>query len=165
MRAALAVTASCMLLVAPTALAGESEGAQEAPVTGAPVPVPRPRAPGVGLTPALPGTGTTSPKYEARPSASGTDVRFGDGVHGRRPPAGKVTNPGASSGGSAAEPASDASKRTPERLRHRNRAVTEEDHSPLARETPGVTIHRPVIRPETNSGKNDTRGEASTKDE
>jgi hypothetical protein len=76
-----------------------------------------------------------------------------------------VTNPKASAGGSTSEPASDASKRTPERLRHRNRAVTKEDASPLARERPGVTIHRPVVRPEASSGKNDTRSEESTKGE
>lgn len=166
MRAARAVTASCMLLVAPVVLAGESERAQEAPVTGAPVAASPTRGPGVAATPALPAPGTASPRHDVRrPAASGADVRFGDGVRGRRLPAGRATNPKASAGGSASAPASDASKRTPERLRHRNRAVTKEDASPLARETPGVTIHRPVIRPEPNSGKNDTRDESDTKDE
>jgi len=119
-------------------------------------------------------------------SEAGT-VRFGDGIHGRIPEAGrrirvaqmragggaignlaagtlktieakgldgatvtrklKVTQGIATDGGSDAETLSEAELRIPARLRHRNRAVTEEDYRALTAEAPGANIGRVEVLP------------------
>lgn len=119
-------------------------------------------------------------------SEAGT-VRFGDGIHGRIPEAGrrirvaqlragggvagnlaagtlktieakgldgsavtrklKVVQGIDTDGGVDAETLDDAELRIPARLRHRNRAVTEDDYRALTIETPGVSIGRVEVLP------------------
>ncbi|MDZ7754062.1 MAG: putative baseplate assembly protein [Gammaproteobacteria bacterium] len=50
-------------------------------------------------------------------------------------------------GGSAAETLDQAERRIPARLRHRNRAVTEDDYRSLVAETPGANIGRVEVLP------------------
>ena len=119
-------------------------------------------------------------------SEAGT-VRFGNGIYGRIPEAGrrirvaqmragggiagnlaagtlkaidargldgsaitrklKVTQGIATDGGADAETLADAERRIPARLRHRTRAVTEDDYRSLVAETPGVSIGRVEVLP------------------
>ena len=119
-------------------------------------------------------------------SEAGT-VRFGNGIHGRIPEAGrrirvtqlragggsagnlaagtlkaieakgldgsaitrklKVVQGIATDGGSDAETLAEAERRIPARLRHRNRAVTEDDYHSLVAETPGANIGRVEVLP------------------
>jgi hypothetical protein len=108
-------------------------------------------------------------------------LRFGDGAHGRIPPAGcqvvatydsgggvagnvaagaitelragvayfqSVTNPVPAEGGAEAEPTPRVAERGPQRLRHRDRAVTAEDFEWLAREA-SPAVFRARCRPLT----------------
>jgi hypothetical protein len=59
----------------------------------------------------------------------------------------KVSQPVATSGGSDAESLDDAEKRIPGFLRHRDRAVTEDDFKQLALNTPAVDIGRVEVLP------------------
>jgi predicted phage baseplate assembly protein len=59
----------------------------------------------------------------------------------------KVTQGIATDGGTDAETLSEAELRIPARLRHRNRAVTEEDYRALTAEAPGVNIGRVEVLP------------------
>ncbi len=59
----------------------------------------------------------------------------------------KVVQPMATTGGAAAETLEEAERRIPARLRHRNRAVTEDDYRILAAETPGVGLGRVEVLP------------------
>ncbi len=114
-------------------------------------------------------------------------VRFGDGIHGRIPEAGRririahlragggqagnlpagslqaVEGRGvdgrpltrklkpvqgiATAGGADAESLQEAERRIPARLRHRNRAVTEDDYHALVAEVPGVSVGRVEVLP------------------
>ncbi len=114
-------------------------------------------------------------------------VRFGDGIHGRIPEAGRririahlragggqagnlpagslqaVEGRGAdgrpltrklkpvqgiaTTGGADAESLQEAERRIPARLRHRNRAVTEDDYHALVAEVPGVSVGRVEVLP------------------
>lgn len=56
---------------------------------------------------------------------------------------GKVTNPPPARGGAGEEPLEDAERTVPRRLRHRERAVTEEDFEALATETPLEEVPQP----------------------
>ncbi len=59
----------------------------------------------------------------------------------------KVTQPVATTGGADAESLDDAEKRIPSFLRHRDRAVTEDDFKQLALNTPAVDIGRVEVLP------------------
>lgn len=95
---------------------------------------------------------TKSPSVSApnyRLDAESGAVRFGDGQHGRRPPAGQsqISNPSGVSGGAGAETADQAEQRLPQTLRHRQRTVNKSDYRPLANPTPGVSIGRVIATP------------------
>jgi len=66
-----------------------------------------------------------------------------------------VQQPVATTGGSDAETLATAERRIPARLRHRDRAVTEEDYRSLAREIPGAGVERvevlPLFKPQTRT--------------
>ncbi|EHR71169.1 hypothetical protein, phage tail-like region [Burkholderiales bacterium JOSHI_001] len=62
-------------------------------------------------------------------------------------PAIQVLQPLAAGGGEDAETLALAEKRIPARLRHRDRAVTEEDYSRLAAEAPGIDLGRVEVLP------------------
>lgn len=115
---------------------------------------------------------------------SGT-VRFGDGLHGKRPPKGasiqatydygggrrgsvgigvinkatalpagiKVTNPVPTWGGEEGEAVSQAEKRIPNVIRHRDRMVTKQDYKEIAETTPGVDLGRVEILPMVHPGQ------------
>jgi predicted phage baseplate assembly protein len=68
-------------------------------------------------------------------------------VEGGAAPPIKVTQPLATEGGDDAETLPEAEKRIPTRLRHRERAVTEEDYRRLALEAPGVDVGRVELLP------------------
>lgn len=59
----------------------------------------------------------------------------------------KVLQGIATDGGAAAETLDDAERRIPARLRHRNRAVTEDDYRALVAETPGANVGRVEVLP------------------
>ncbi|GMQ90869.1 MAG: hypothetical protein BMS9Abin11_0174 [Gammaproteobacteria bacterium] len=59
---------------------------------------------------------------------------------------GKVQQPGASYGGAKAETTSQAERRTPATLRHRERAVTTKDYKKLGNKSPGAAVHRARVR-------------------
>ncbi len=105
------------------------------------------------------------------------EIRFGDGLHGRRPPRGaavqatytfgggasgnlgigainkgapsglRVRNPVPTWGGSEGESVADAERRIPAHLRHRERLVTQEDYLDIVRNTPGVDLGRVEVLP------------------
>ncbi len=109
-------------------------------------------------------------------------VRFGDGLHGRRPPFGavlsadydagmgragnvgigaissgttfpnamKVSNPIPTWGGDAGETVADGERQISRYLQHRDRLVTQEDFTTIARRTPGVDIGRVEVLPAFN---------------
>lgn len=66
----------------------------------------------------------------------------GQGIDGKPAPTIKVSQPLALSGGADAETLPVAEKRIPARLRHGDRAVTEEDYRRLAVEVPGIDVGR-----------------------
>lgn len=99
------------------------------------------------------------------------EIRFGDGVHGRRPPAGaliqasyayggglqglvgigaigrgpagvKVTNPVPTWGGGPGETVADGERRLPAFIRHGERLVSAEDYRDIVWRTPGVELGR-----------------------
>lgn len=59
----------------------------------------------------------------------------------------KVIQGVATEGGADAETLEEAERRIPERLRHRNRAVTEADYRSLAADTPGAVLGRVEVMP------------------
>ena len=59
----------------------------------------------------------------------------------------KVSQGIATDGGNDAETLDEAERRIPRRLRHRNRAVTEDDYQALAAEAPGVNLGRVEVMP------------------
>jgi len=93
--------------------------------------------------------------YTLNPSAG--SVRFGDGVHGGRPPSGraKTTNEYRRGGGAAGQVPETASDRVPSTLRHRNRAVSGKDFKELAGPrpaAPGRARVYPKNRAESGAG-------------
>ena len=62
-------------------------------------------------------------------------------------PAIKVTQPLATRGGDDAETLAVAERRIPSTLRHRERAVTEEDYQHLSRQVPGAAVARVEVLP------------------
>jgi len=68
-------------------------------------------------------------------------------IDGQPAPPIKVLQPLALSGGEAAETLAVAERRIPARLRHRDRAVTEEDYRRLAFEAPAVDVGRVEVLP------------------
>gem|GEM_PF-4562783 len=98
-------------------------------------------------------------------------LRFGDGIIGRRPNTGRSTAteyqhgagqgkrlmpPSATSGGSGGEPVNAAEGRLPQNLQHRNRAVSAKDFKPLALPHPDVGIARPQLKPAESQEADDT---------
>jgi hypothetical protein len=105
------------------------------------------------------------------------EIRFGDGVHGMRPPNGasleaaydygggsqgnvgigvinkfaagglKVRNPVPAWGGSDGETVADAERRIPGYIRHRDRLVTLSDYVEITRNVPGVNLGRVEVLP------------------
>ena len=98
-----------------------------------------------------------------RPNIKATSYRWGGGTRGNSgagtittlqnaiPFIESVTNPHPSFGGADEETVDDASARAPSTLRNRDRAVTVEDFSAIAVETPGAQIKRaqafPLLNP------------------
>lgn len=120
------------------------------------------------------------------------EIRFGDGIHGMRPPNKsviqasyaygggrqgmvgvgsinkaptlgqglKVNNPAPTWGGSEAETVSDAEKRIPDTIRHRDRLIAEQDFKEITWQTPGVDMGRvevlalfhPKLKRQTSEG-------------
>lgn len=68
-------------------------------------------------------------------------------IDGRAAPAMKVQQPLAADGGEDAETLALAESRIPALLRHRDRAVTEEDYRRLAQEAPGIDVGRIEVLP------------------
>ncbi len=68
-------------------------------------------------------------------------------IDGTPAPALKVSQPLALDGGEDAETLDEAEKRIPARLRHGDRAVTEEDYRRLSREAPGIDVGRVEVLP------------------
>jgi len=68
-------------------------------------------------------------------------------IDGRAAPAMKVQQPLAADGGEDAETLALAESRIPALLRHRDRAVTEEDYRRLAQEAPGIDVGRVEVLP------------------
>jgi len=60
---------------------------------------------------------------------------------------GKVQQPRASYGGAKTETVGKAERRTPATLRHRERAVSQEDYKKLGNKSPGATVSRARVRP------------------
>ena len=140
---------------------------------GPEVPVPDPMLP--------PGTKPyRSPRVKvfALDAESG-EIRFGDGIHGARPPLGaelrasydsgagqagnvaagaiatapaglKVTNPIPTWGGADSETVAEGEKQIAAYLRHRDRLVTASDFDTIVRRTPGVDIGRVEVVPNYN---------------
>lgn len=105
------------------------------------------------------------------------EIRFGNGIAGKRPPNGArvrasyqagggiegnvpigaiskapsvpipVTNPLPARGGAATETVAEAERRIPSYLRHRNRAVSKDDFEEIVKQTPGVDIGRVDVLP------------------
>ena len=117
----------------------------------------------------------TSPKVFTLDRESG-EIRFGNGIHGARPPEGaviqaayaygggdegvvgigsiskappglKVTNPIPTYGGGRAETVAEAEQRIPGFIRHRDRLVSEQDFRDIVWRTPGVELGRVEILP------------------
>ena len=108
------------------------------------------------------------------------EIRFGDGLHGKRPPIGasiqatydygggrqgsigigvinkgapqglQVINPVPTWGGEEGETVEQAEKRIPGVIRHRNRLVSKQDYIDIANDTPGVDLGRLEVLPLTH---------------
>lgn len=100
------------------------------------------------------------------------EIRFGDGIHGRRPPTrdaggglpsyrkglgqSGLASPNAVHGGKSPESPAAAERRLPATLQHRQRAVTVKDMHPLVPASPGTVITRARVKPADSSNKQDS---------